>query len=252
MEKAVEVIKLVKKFGDIEALKGITFEVNKNDIFALVGPNGAGKTTTFRIISTLILPTDGIVKVFGNDVVKEADKVRKIISYLPEDAGIYKNITGYEFLELIAKLYFGNGEKMHEALELGINIADLGKRIHDKMKTYSKGMKRRIHVARVLMVKPMLAILDEPTAGLDYEYAFEIREIIKEYNKKFNITFLVSSHNLQEIESIATKLAIIKEGNIIKVGKLEELIEEFKVKNVEELYLALVRPDRARKINVLK
>jgi ABC-2 type transport system ATP-binding protein len=239
--KAVEINNLVKRYGYIEALKGINLEVSQNEIFALVGPNGAGKTTTFKIVSTLLLPTSGQVKVFGYDVVNEADKVRKMISYLPEEAGVYKNITGYEYLDLIAYTYFGNSSEYSKALELGIEIAGLGNRIHDKMKSYSKGMKRRIQLARTLMTKPKLAILDEPTTGVDFEYAYEIRKIILEYNKKFNITFMVSSHNLREVEVISSKIAIIKDGIILKTGKIDNLLEVYKANNVEDLYIKIIK-----------
>ena len=239
--KAVEINNLVKRYGYIEALKGINLEVAQNEIFALVGPNGAGKTTTFKIVSTLLLPTSGQVKVFGYDVVNEADKIRKMISYLPEEAGVYKNITGYEYLDLIAYTYFGNSSEYSKALELGIEIAGLGSRIHDKMKSYSKGMKRRIQLARTLMTKPKLAILDEPTTGVDFEYAYEIRKIILEYNKKFNITFMVSSHNLREVEVISSKIAIIKDGIILKTGKIDNLLEVYKANNVEDLYIKIIK-----------
>jgi len=239
--KAVEINNLVKRYGYIEALKGINLEVAQNEIFALVGPNGAGKTTTFKIVSTLLLPTFGQVKVFGYDVVNESDKIRKMISYLPEEAGVYKNITGYEYLDLIAYTYFGNSSEYSKALELGIEIAGLGSRIHDKMKSYSKGMKRRIQLARTLMTKPKLAILDEPTTGVDFEYAYEIRKIILEYNKKFNITFMVSSHNLREVEVISSKIAIIKDGIILKTGKIDNLLEVYKANNVEDLYIKIIK-----------
>ena len=239
--KAVEINDLVKRYGYIEALKGVNLEVSQNEIFALVGPNGAGKTTTFKIVSTLLLPTSGQVKVFGYDVVNESDKVRKMISYLPEEAGVYKNITGYEYLDLIAYTYFGNSSEYSKALELGIEIAGLGNRIRDRMKNYSKGMKRRIQLARTLMIKPRLAILDEPTTGVDFEYAYEIRKIILEYNKKFNITFMVSSHNLREVEVISSKIAIIKDGIILKTGNIDNLLEEYKANNVEDLYIKIIK-----------
>ncbi len=232
---------MVKRYGYFEALKGINLNIDEKEIFALVGPNGAGKTTTFKIISTLLLPTMGQVKVFGYDTVNESDKVRKIISYLPEEVGVYKNITGYEYLDLIASIYFGNSSEYSKALELGIEVANLGSRIYDKMKNYSKGMKKRIQLARVLMTKPKLAILDEPTTGLDFEYSYEIRKIILEYNKKFNITFLVSSHNLQEVETISSKIAIIKGGLIMEYGSIDDLLEKYQVKNIEELYIKIIK-----------
>jgi len=243
MIKAVQVEKLVKAFGDFLALRGITFTVEEGEVFGLVGPNGAGKTTTFRIIATLLLPTSGHVTICGKDVVKEANEIRKIISYLPEDAGTYRFLTGYEYLKLMAEVYFGKGKDAEEALELGIKIAGLGERLYDKMKNYSKGMKRRIQLARALMIMPRVAILDEPTAGLDVLHAKEIRNTIKEFSKTHSITVLVSSHNMNEIQDICEKIAVINEGVILEEGYVDELLDKHSVDNLENLFIKLVKGD---------
>jgi len=144
---AVEVKDLVKNFGSIRAVDGASFDVREGEIFGLIGPNAAGKTTILRIISTLLQITSGSVKVLGYDVVKEAEKVRQLISYLPEDAGAYKNLTGRAYLKFIAR-FFDNGGKTKKIVERGMEIADLGERIDDKVGTYSKGMIRRLLVGR--------------------------------------------------------------------------------------------------------
>ncbi len=239
-QRAVEVKKLVKKYGSFVALKGISFDVEKGEIFGLLGPNGAGKTTTLRIIATLLTPTSGTVKVFGLDVVSEANKVRKIISYLPEEAGAYKNITGFEYLSMVAKIYFSNRKDQEEALELGIKIANLGDKIHDKMKTYSKGMQRRIQVARALMVRPRLAILDEPTSGLDVVQAMEIRNIVKRFSRELGITVILSSHNTREVEELCDRIAILDQGVLKEIGYVDELLSRYEVKNVEELFMKVI------------
>ncbi|MEM2373261.1 MAG: ABC transporter ATP-binding protein, partial [Thermoproteota archaeon] len=147
---AVVVVKnLVKRFGTLTAVDGISFEINEGEIFGLIGPNGAGKTTTLRIIATLLPPTGGDVKVFGNDILKDADKIRRIISYLAEEAGTYRNISGKEYLSIIARIYFESEKEASEAVEEAIEFSGLGDRVNDMMKTYSKGMKRRIQIARV-------------------------------------------------------------------------------------------------------
>jgi ABC-2 type transport system ATP-binding protein len=162
---AVEVKNLFKNYGDLKAVKGISFDINIGEIFGLIGPNGAGKTTTLRIISTLLTITSGSITVLGIDLEKKPEMIRKVISYLPEDAGAYKNLTGKAYLEFIANFYKQEKVKM---VEKGIEIADLGERINDKVDTYSKGMKRRLLVGRALMTAPKFAILDEPTAGSQY------------------------------------------------------------------------------------
>jgi len=235
-ELAVEVRDLVKFYGSIKALNGINFEVDEGEIFGLVGPNGAGKTTTLRIVATLLKPSSGIVKVFGHDVVKDASEVRKLISYLPEEAGAYRFLTGREYLEFMAKVY----RAPKSVVEEGIRISGLGDAIDKQVKTYSKGMKRRLLVARALMVKPKLAILDEPTAGLDVAHAIYVRKVIKEYSRKHGVTVLLSSHNMLEIEYLCDRVALIDKGRIVEIGSPRELIKVYEAENLEEVFVKVV------------
>jgi len=239
--EAVEVINLKKFFGNFPALKGISFEVEEGEIFGLIGPNGAGKTTTFRIIAGLIPPTSGDVKIMGKSIYENLSELRRIVSYLPEDAGAYKNITGYEFLKMVAEIYYEKSKEAEEALELGIRLANLGDQIHNKMKTYSKGMKRRIQVARVFMVKPKVAILDEPTSGLDVIHATKVRNMIKDFAQTYGTTVLISSHNMLEVEYVCEKVALINKGEVLAKGFVKDLLQEHGVKNLEELFLLLVK-----------
>ena len=179
MPYAVEATGLTKRFGGILALDNLSFGVEEGRIYGLIGPNGAGKTTTLRIISTLILPTQGSATVYGQDVVREASEVRKLITYLPEEAGAYKNLSGYEYLQFMGRFNSQNGADLKQMVEEAAKISGLGDRLKDRVKGYSKGMKRRLLVARALMNKPKLAILDEPTSGLDILHAYHVREIIK-------------------------------------------------------------------------
>jgi len=239
MNKAIEVIDLIKDFGKIRAVDGTSFNVSEGEIFGLIGPNGAGKTTILRIISTLLQITSGEVKVFDYDVRKDASDVRKLISYLPEDAGAYKNLTGKGYLTFIAK-FFGNGKKVSEIVEKGIKIADLEERINDKVDTYSKGMMRRLLVGRALMIDPKLAILDEPTSGLDVINAQEVRNIIKN-SVKMGTTILLSSHNMLEVEFLCGNIALINEGKIVEEGKPTELKEKYNASNIEDVFTEVIR-----------
>lgn len=234
----VAVKDLVKDFGVFRALHGVSFEVEEGEIFGLVGPNGAGKTTTFRVLAGLLPPTSGEVRVFGAS--PGDSKVKRYVSYLPEDAGTYRNITGYEFLEMVARIYYGRSREAEEALELGLKIASLGDQVHEKMKTYSKGMKRRVQVARALMVKPKVAILDEPTSGLDVLQAREVRETIKEYARELGTTVLLSSHNMGEVEATCDTIALIHRGRILARGHLNELLNRHGVKSLEELFVSFI------------
>lgn len=235
-----EVINLRKKFGTIEALKGISFEIEQGEIFGLIGPNGAGKTTTLRIVSTLLKPDGGTAKVFGYDVSKEPHEVRKLISYLPEDAGAYRELTGLEYLRFIAKFFAKDGIEFKKMVERGSQIANLGDRLRFKVSTYSKGMTRRLLIARALMINPKLAILDEPTSGLDVLNAREIRSIIKQFVRDGG-TVLLSSHNMLEVEFLCDRIALINNGEIVEMGKPEELKKKFAASNIEEVFAEVVR-----------
>jgi len=237
---AVEVLDVVKVFGDVRALDSLSFSVKQGEIFGLIGPNGAGKTTALRVVSTLLLPTSGTVKIFGLDVVQEAAKVRKIISYLPEEAGAYRNLSGWEYLEFMARFNTKNRNETREMANEAAEITGLGERLKDKTKVYSKGMKRRLLVARALMNKPKLAILDEPTSGLDVLHAYHVREIIKRYVEEHGVTVLLSSHNMLEVEHLCDRVALLNKGKIVAEGKPQELKEKFGSTNLEEVFAKVV------------
>jgi ABC-2 type transport system ATP-binding protein len=240
MQNAIEVNNLIKDYGDFRALENISFEVSQGEIFGLIGPNAAGKTTTLRIISTLLQITSGEVKVFGYDVAKEGNKVREKISYLPEEAGAYKNLSGKDYLEFMAEFYSNSNEEKREIIDKGIELSKLGERLKDKASTYSKGMTRRLLVARALMISPELAILDEPTSGLDVIASQEIRKIIKDFAKK-GATILLSSHNMLEVEFLCDRIALIDKGLILENGTPQELKEKYSSKNIEEVFINAIK-----------
>lgn len=237
--KAVEVRELIKDYGNFSALKGISFEVNEGEIFGLIGPNGAGKTTALRTISTLLQITSGSITVFGYELPKEAGQVRKIISYLPEEAGAYRNLTGRGYLNFIAK-FFGEGEKFQNMVGRGLEIANLGERIDDKVDTYSKGMTRRLLVGRALMGNPRLAILDEPTSGLDVVNAQEVRRIINSAVEA-GTAVLLSSHNMLEVELLCHRIALINDGVIVATGTTAELKSRYDARNIEEAFVKAIK-----------
>ena len=196
-----------KSYGNREAVHGISLTVHEGEIFGLIGHNGAGKTTTLRMISTLLKVTSGTINVYGHDVMTEPDEVRRCISYLPEDAGAYKDLTGRAYLDFIAS-FFTEGEAKKAMIERGIEIADLGDRIDSKVDTYSKGMMRRLLIARAIMPSPKLAIMDEVTSGLDVINAYEIREIIRNIAKS-GVTVVMSSHNMFEVDMLCDRVGMI-------------------------------------------
>lgn len=240
MSLAVDAEAVVKMFGDIRALDGLSFTVIPGEVFGLIGPNGAGKTTALRIISTLLLPTSGTVKIFDMDVFRQAADVRKVLSYLPEEAGPYPNLSGQEYLEFMARFTAKGRDQVHRMVSEAAEICGLGDRLKDRAKTYSKGMKRRLLVARALMTRPKLAVLDEPTGGLDVLQSYHVREIIKGYSTEKNVAVVISSHNMLEVEYLCQRVALLNKGKIVAEGKPQELKDKFGSPNLEEVFAKVV------------
>ena len=235
---AVIVQGLVKVYdGGVRALEGIDLSVRQGEIFGLIGPNGAGKSTTIRILSTLLKPTEGKVTIMGHDVASDEIAVRGFISYLPEDAGAYENLSGKEYLQFMAGFYDGNRDTM---VARGMRIADLGARIDSRVKEYSKGMKRRLQIGRALMTSPRVAILDEPTAGLDVMHGHYVRHEIKRAIREDGSSAIISSHNLLEVEFLCDRVGLIDKGRIIEVGTPAELKARHSAPNLEEVFLGVV------------
>lgn len=238
---AIEALDLTKDFGNVQALRGASFNVKENEIYGLIGHNGAGKTTTLRILSTLISSTSGSAKIFGYDVAKQPEKVREILSYLPEEAGAYQQLNGIEFLEFMAGFYAKNKAEMNEIVEQGRRISDLGDRLNERVKGYSKGMKRRLLIARALMMKPKLAILDEPTSGLDVIQSVNVRNMIKGYADTEGVSILLSSHNMLEVEYLCHKVALVNQGIVVAEGTPDGLKDEYSKKNLEEVFMEVTQ-----------
>lgn len=235
MTAILQVEKLRKFYGSFEALKGIDFEVGQGEIFALIGPNGAGKTTALRIVATLLSPSDGKVEFLGFDLKKNPEKFREKISYLPEEAGAYRNLKGIDYLKFMARFYALNDRDEEEFINRAKDISGLGSRLNEKAGTYSKGMTRKLLLARALMTKPAMAILDEPTSGLDVINALEVREIIKRFARE-GISVLLSSHNMLEIEFLSDRVGLIDRGRILDSGTPEGLKDKYKARNLEEVF----------------
>lgn len=239
MTEAVSIENLWKRYGKVEALRGLSFSVEEGEIYGLIGPNGAGKTTTLRILATLIRPNSGSVRVFGVDALSEPAKVRAMISYLPEEAGAYRNLSGLEYLRFMAAFYAEDESRVEEMVEEGKRIAALGDRIRDKVKTYSKGMKRRLTLARALMVQPRLAILDEPTSGLDVIHAHHVRSVIREYVDEKGLTVILSSHNMLEVERLCDRVGLLHRGRLLIEGEPSELKARYNASDLEEVFVGV-------------
>lgn len=240
MEKILEVKNLSKQYAKVLAADDVSFSIGKGEIFALIGPNGAGKTTTIRMISTLLTPTAGDAVVNGFSVLKEPEKVRQNITYLPDEAGAYKNMTGKNYLRFMAGLFSTDIDTINNYVERAGRICGLGDRLRDKIGSYSRGMIRKLLLARAVMTEPALAILDEPTSGLDVLNALEIRKMIKDLAHNEGMSFLLSSHNMLEIEFVSDRVGIISKGHLLVTGRTDELKQRYNAQNLEEVFERVV------------
>lgn len=239
MSKILTVKSLSKTYKTIEAVKSISFDIDKGEVFAIIGPNGAGKTSTIRMIATLIKPSSEDALVEGISIIKYPDKVRENITYLPDEAGSYKTMTGLKYLKFIACLFSNNKEKQNKYVQRALSICNLDKRINDKISSYSRGMIRKLLLSKTIMTKPSLAILDEPTSGLDIINAIEIRKIIRKLASE-GMSFLISSHNMLEIEFLSDKVGIINKGILYTVNSPSSLKKEYNASNLEEVFEKVV------------
>ena len=240
MDKVLEVKELSKQYTKVLAVDKVSFDIAPGEIFALIGPNGAGKTTTIRMISTLLTPTSGDAIVAGNSIVKAPKKVRESITYLPDEAGAYKNMKGIEYLRFMAGLFTNDHKKVNEYVERAKSINKLGERLNDKLGSYSRGMIRKVLLSRAVMTQPKLAILDEPTSGLDVLNVIEIRKTIKQLAAEEGMSFLLSSHNMLEIEFVSDRVGIIAKGHLLVTGRTDELKVRYNAANLEEVFERVV------------
>jgi len=206
-----------KSFGKSFTLQSINFKVQRGEIFGYLGPNGAGKTTTIRIIATLLRPDKGYVEVEGIPALDEPEKVREIIGVLPENVGLYENLTGEENLLFFAKVYNLSEKEARERIKEYLEFFGLRERKDDLVGKYSKGMKKRLALARAMLHSPKVLLLDEPTSGLSPEVALEVERLIMELARKEKVTIFLSTHNLDVAERLCSRVGVILHGRLVSV-----------------------------------
>ena len=222
-EPIVQIKNLKKKIGKKVIIDGLSFEVRPGEVFGFLGPNGAGKTTTIRMLLGLISMTEGEIFINGYSVKKDFEKAIEHVGGIVENPDLYKHLTGYQNLLHYLRMY-PNLKK--ERIDEVINIVGLDKRINDKVKTYSLGMRQRLGLAQALLNEPSLLVLDEPTNGLDPSGIHELREHLRTLAAEQNIAVLVSSHLLTEMELMCDRVAIIQNGKLVRIETVRELIED--------------------------
>jgi ABC-2 type transport system ATP-binding protein len=222
---AIVVDGIEKRYGDVQALDGVTFRVRAGEVFGLLGPNGAGKSTTVKVLTTLTTPDHGRAEVAGHEVTREPNAVRRSIGYVPQSSGVDRDATGRENLMLQGRVQGMGGHRLRERvqhlLEL-IGIADAADRV---VRGYSGGMKRRLDVALGLVHGPQVLFLDEPTTGLDPEARAAMWEELEVLAREELLTILLTTHYLEEADALTDRLAIVSRGRVVVEGTAEELKE---------------------------
>jgi ABC-2 type transport system ATP-binding protein len=212
-----------RRVKEIEAVKSVSFQIEKGELFGLLGPNGAGKTTTIKMLITLLIPTSGHASVLGHDVVKDPREVRKRIGYVfGGERGVYERLSGYDNLRYFAELYGVPPKVQKPRIEELLELVGLKGREHERTEGYSRGMKQRLHVARGLLHDPEVVFLDEPTIGLDPVGARELRATIGTLTEAGK-TILLTTHYMFEADALCDRIAVISQGRIVAEGTPTEL-----------------------------
>ena len=222
MNPAIEANSLRKTYGSVTAIDDLSLTINSGEIFGLLGPNGAGKSTTLRILITVLQPTSGTARVLGHDVVEEADTVRSLIGYVPQERAIDRFLTGREHLELLGDLYHLPKTQAQQRIAELLKLVNLEEQADRAAKTYSGGMKRKLDIACGLLPNPKIVFLDEPTLGLDVQSRLRIWDYIRQLREQ-GITIVMTTNYLEEADQLCDRLAIIDGGKIKVIGSPKEL-----------------------------
>ncbi|MGV8125055.1 MAG: ABC transporter ATP-binding protein [Candidatus Xenobiia bacterium LiM19] len=216
--------KLFPRKKTIKALSDVDLTVHKGEIFGILGANGSGKSTLIRIISTLLIPDQGTIKVFGKDVVTEEDDVRRIINRVSVEASFFKKLSAQENLSYTSRLYgIAVKESCARISSIMTRLGFSREKMNESMENLSRGMQQKVAIARALLTSPTLLLLDEPTTGLDPKSKRQVQEFILEMNSEHGITTILTTHDMNEAELLCHRLSIMKEGRIIALGTPEEL-----------------------------
>jgi ABC-2 type transport system ATP-binding protein len=235
----IEVRNLTKRFDDVVAVRDISFQVKRGEIFAFLGPNGAGKTTTVNMLTTLLAPTSGMIRIDGFDPVKQSNEVRKRFGIVFQDPSLDSELTALENLQLHCALYRVPREERGRRMEQLLRLFELWERRKSYVKQFSGGMKRRLEIARCLLHTPKIIFLDEPTLGLDPQTRHQLWNQVRNLNDEEGVTVFLTTHYMEEAERVAHRIAVIDHGQIVALGSLDELKQQTNAETLEQAFLTL-------------
>ncbi|MBI2856939.1 MAG: ABC transporter ATP-binding protein [Chloroflexi bacterium] len=250
----IEAEKLTKSYGSFTAVDGLDLLVREGEVFGFLGPNGAGKTTSILMMLGLTEPTSGSIRVCGYDSTREPLKVKRIAGYLPENLGFYDDLTATENIRYVARLNGIPEAQSKESIPALLELVGIPQAAEQRVETFSKGMKQRLGIAAVLVKQPKLVFLDEPTSGLDPEGVKFVLDLITSLSRDQNITVLLSSHLLHQVQRICHRVGILSHGHLVAEGPLETLERETFGQGVlqVEVELASPQPDVAARVEHLE
>jgi ABC-2 type transport system ATP-binding protein len=224
MPAIFEAEKLVKKYGENAVVKGISFTIQEGEVFGLLGPNGAGKTQTISMSTCLFPPTEGSIRIYGHDVIKEAQQVKRLIGIVPQDLALYPTLNARDNLAFFGQMFGLSGADLKQRVETVLKYVAMTDRANDAVKNYSGGMKRRINLAVGLIHSPRLLFLDEPTVGVDPQSRNHIFESVERLNREQGMSILYTSHYMEEVERLCHRVAIMDRGQIIALDTPKNLV----------------------------
>jgi len=235
----VDIQALTKRYKDRAkpAVDGLSLGIERGSIFGLLGPNGAGKTTLISMLCGLFPPDSGSIRINGLDLRTETPACKQLLGVVPQEIALYSRLTAWENLNFLGHMYGLKGEALRESIRRNLAVMGLEANMHQKIESYSGGMKRRVNLIAGILHNPELLILDEPTVGVDIQSKQAIIDHLKQLNREQGMTILYTSHHLSEAEDFCTHIAIIDEGKLIVEGPTNALIEAHQSKNIEEVYL---------------
>lgn len=231
---------LHKRYGENHAVRGVSFDIAQGEIFSLLGPNGAGKTTTISMLSCLLAADQGDAQIDGHSLAADPFGIKRVIGVVPQEIALYPTMTAVENLVFWARMYGLSGQKLRQRVAYGLDLADLADRGHDKVETFSGGMKRRLNIAVGLLHEPRVLFLDEPTVGIDPQSRRHILDRVKSLNRE-GLTVFYTTHYMEEAQELSDRVGIIDHGQLIALGTQTELTHQVGVN--ESLILSLSETD---------